>query len=67
MYVREIFRADYHRPNASNLFFAFHYLSPFIITALGTSLMGRFGFQALGADARTNWLQKVMRPALAAA
>jgi hypothetical protein len=56
-----------YRPNASKLFFAFHYLLPFVIATLGTSLMRRLGLLAIGTGAWSNGQQKIMRPAFSAA
>jgi len=54
-------------PGELDFFFTFHYLSPLIKAAFGTSLMRRLGFQALGTNAGIDRLQKVMRPALSSA
>jgi hypothetical protein len=67
IWARRSVSAGVSRPDTSNLLFSFHYLSPLVEAAFGTSLMWLFGLLALWADTWSYRLQKVMRAAFSAA
>jgi hypothetical protein len=58
---------DVFDSRTSDLFFAFHHLATFVVSAFGTGLMGKLGLQALRAKARGNRMQEVVSPALSPA
>jgi len=49
-----------------NLFLTFHHLLALVVAALGAGLVRHFRLQALWADARSDRLKEIVRPALSA-